>query len=172
MPDAPRHEITSALSSYDEWSETYVSKAHASKSDAAMADARGQIFANVDQILGLSMPENMATDEAGSCGSLEQALRCAGEAVAEEREHQLGDALGFFPCTALTRAGRKLLEAWQDEHATVVDLVKCHKRLEHDLAVHEECMDGSGKLSQEKEAVIQQLRHAHDEHKKATQMLK
>ena len=172
MPDAPRHEITFALSSYEDWSETYVSKAHARKSDAAMADARGQIFANVDQILGLSMPENMVTDEAGSCGSLEQALRCAGEAVAEEREHQLGDALGFFPCTALARAGQKLLGAWQDEHATVRDLVQCHQRLERDLAVHEACMDGSGELSKEKEQVVRDLCHAHDEHKKATKMLK
>ena len=95
----------------------------------------------------------------------------AGEALAEERKHQREDALGFFPCTALTRAGRKLLEAWQDEHATVVDLVKCHKRLEHDLAVHEECMDGSGELSREKEEAVRNICHAHDEYQTATENL-
>ena len=171
-PEVLSLEITSVLLSYHDWSETFLSDAHARKSDAAMEDSSAQLVVNAAEILGLPKSKNTAADEVGSGRSLEEILQSAGTVIAQEREHQLKDALGFFPCTALTRAGRQLLEAWKVEHATIRALVQCHQMLERDLAVHEECMDGSGKLSQEKEAVIQQLRHAHDEHKKATQMLK
>jgi len=164
-------EITSALSSYDDWSES-LGDVHARKSDTAMEDACAQFVANAAEIFGLSKPKDMGANQAKGGRSLEQILRSAGTAITQERESQLKNALGFFPCTALTRAGRQLLEAWKEEHATVRALVQCHQMLERDLAVHEECMDGSGKLSLEKEVVIEQLRHAHDEHKKATQMLK
>ena len=76
VSDAPRHAITSALSSYDNWRETYVGKAHADKSDAAMKNARAQIVANVDQMLGLPMLENMATDEAAGAVETPGAADC------------------------------------------------------------------------------------------------
>ena len=75
--DASSLEIAPALLSYDDWSETYLKDAHARKSDAVMKEARKQLAGNVDQTLGLSMPEDMAMDEAGMGGSLEQALRSA-----------------------------------------------------------------------------------------------
>ena len=68
--DASSLEIAPALSSYDDWLETYLKDAHARKCDTVMKEARKQLAGNVDQILGLSMQENTVMDEASTGGSL------------------------------------------------------------------------------------------------------
>jgi len=56
-------EITSALSSYDDWSES-LGDVHARKSDTAMEDACAHFVANAAEIFGLSKPKDMAANQA------------------------------------------------------------------------------------------------------------
>ena len=60
--------------------------------------------------------------------------------------------MSCFPCTALLRAGRQLLEARQAEGDALKYLVQVHRQLEEDLGFSKECLDSSGQRSKEKDA--------------------
>ena len=177
--DAVDDAILSAVSSFDEWSKAFLEHEHASKSDTAMDALQRELVASVDQVLGRTLRDNdnAAADEDedededsgvdSSLNSLNTALVSAGSALMLERQHQRKDALGFFPCTAITRAGRLLLAAWQAESAAVRTLMRVHDMLEQDLKVKDECMDGSGILSKKKDDLVKKLLNAHGKFKDA-----
>ena len=156
----------SAQASYRTWEQTYLKNGLARASDAAMEDLQTQ-FADKIAVAGvLGLLEN-AGGEGRAVDRLQQALDAAGTAIAQEREHQRKDALSCFPCTALLRAGRQLLEAWRAERDALQHLVQVHRQLEEDLGVCEECLDGSGLQYKEKDAVVQTLRDARKKHENA-----
>ena len=184
--DAVDDAIMSAVLSFDKWSAAFLQHEHASVSDNAMDDLERELVASVPKLLGRTLRHNGATededeDEDGdededededsgvdsSLNRLNTALVSAGSALEHEREHQRKDALGFFPCTAITRAGRLLLEAWQAESAAVRTLARGHHMLEQDLKVNDECMDGSGILSKKKDDLVMELLNAHEKFKDA-----
>jgi len=143
-----------ALASYSDWVDSYLKNGHARASDAAMFGLKTS-FANdaaVAFVLGLQA-------EVGSKGRegdrLKTALDSAGSAIAHERQRQLRDALGVFPCTALVQAGRQLLVARRAECKALKRIVKVHHMLEEDLQVNNECLDGSGHRCKDKDEAVQ-----------------
>jgi hypothetical protein len=104
--------------------ETYLKNVHAERSDAAVKALHIKLgdAASVGPVLGLADGEVREEDGEGrEEDGLEKALERAGSAILEEYEHQRKDALSFFPCTALLRAGRQLLEVWKTES----DAISC-----------------------------------------------
>ena len=170
-PDAEGDQVGSAVAGYDEWAGNYLKDAHARESDAAMARLKAALAddAAVSAVLGLRQG---GSDQPGDGGSLLTALQSAAAAIKREREHQLSDALAFFPCTALMHAGRRLLEAWQAESAAVKHLVQVHRMLDNDLDMNEECLDESGVLSKEKDGAVRELREAKEIHKKSLRAMR
>ena len=156
----------SAQASYRTWEQTYLKNGHARASDAAMEDLQTQ-FADKIAVAGVLGLLDNAGGEGRAVDRLQQALDAAGTAIAQEREHQRKDALSCFPCTALLRAGRQLLEAWRAERDALQHLMQVHRQLEEDLGVCEECLDGSGLQYKEKDAVVQTLRDARKKHENA-----
>ncbi len=72
-------------------------------------------MASVGPVLGLADGAVHAEDGEGrEEDGLEKALETAGSVILEEYEHQQQDALSFFPCTALLRAGRQLVGGLED----------------------------------------------------------
>ena len=175
--DAEGNQGVSTLESYAGWVEAFVDHAHAGMSDAAMAMLR-KTFADdgaVDVVLGLR-DDVAGEDSSRKTGveednELKKAMMSAAAAITQEREHQLQDAVGFFPSTALLRAGRHVLAAWQVESAAVKEVVQVHRRLEQELADNEDCLQSGGK-SKAKDKLIQEFREARKEYKKQSKNLK
>ena len=167
--------IPAMLSMFDEWVETYLKNAHAERSDAAVKALQVKLgdAASVGPVLGLADGEVREEDGEGrEEDGLETALETAGSAILEEYEHQRKDALSFFPCTALLRAGRQLLEVWKTESDAIRRAVEVCGMLEADLKEHEECLDSSGRLSKEKDEAVQKLQAARVSHNKKIAALK
>ena len=169
--DCEGNQVASTLQSYAAWVEAFVDHAHAGISDAAMAMLR-KTFADdgaVDVVLGLC-DDVAGEDSSRKTGTeedneLKKAMTSAAAAIKQEREHQLQDGVGLFPSTALLRAGRHVLAAWQVEAAAVKELVQVHRMLEQELADNEQCLQ-SGEKSKEKDVVIGELRTARQEHER------
>jgi len=148
---ADAEDRVAALASYSTWEGSYLKNGHARASDTAVEDLMAQ-FANKIAVAGvLGLLEN-AGGEGREADSSKTALDAAGTAIAQEREHKRKDALSCFPCTALLRAGRQLLEARQAEGDALKYLVQVHRQLEEDLGFSKECLDSSGQRSKEKDA--------------------
>ncbi len=72
-------------------------------------------MASVGPVLGSADGEVHEEDGEGrEEDGLEKTLETAGSVILEEYEHQRQDALSFFPCTALLRAGRQLVGGLED----------------------------------------------------------
>ena len=167
--------IPAMLSMFDDWVEIYLKNVHAERSDAAVKALQVKLgdAASVGPVLGLADGEVREEDGEGrEEDGLEKALETAGSAILEEYEHQRKDALSFFPCTALLRAGRQLLEVWKTESDAIRRAVEVCGMLEADLREHEECLDNSGRLSKEKDEAVQKLQAARVSHNKKTAALK
>ena len=169
--EAEGDEVGSAIAGYDEWAGNYLNDALARNSDAAVAKLKAAFAddAAISVVLGL---QDGGSDQTGNDGSLKAALQSAASAIKREREHQLSDALAFFPCTALMHAGRQLLQAWQAESAALQHLVQVHRMLQNDLEMNQDCMVESGLLSKEKECAVRELREAKEIHKKSLRAMK
>ena len=72
----------------------------------------------ISKVLGLM---ELGPEESSRDGSLKTALQSAASAIKREREHQLSDALAFFPSTALITAGRQLLRVCADPAAPAAE---------------------------------------------------
>ena len=157
--------------------ETYLKNVHAERSDAAVKALQVKLgdAASVGPVLGLADGEVREEDGEGrEEDGLEKALETAGSAILEEYEHQRKDALSFFPCTALLRAGRQLLEVWKTESDAIRRAVEVCGMLEADLKEHEECLDSSGRLSKKKDTLVAELQAArvvHDDKAEALETL-
>ena len=79
--------------------------------------------------------------------------------------------LGIFPFTALLRAGRQLLAARRAECNALKSIAQVHHVLGKDLEVNDACLDGSGDHSKERDAAVQKLRHAREQHQSAQSAL-
>ena len=161
--------VGNALDGLDQWEARYLTDKHAGETDAAMRAVKAQLAheASIDAVLGL---EDQGASKQG--GGLKAALHSAAAALEREREYQRSDPLAFFPCTALLKAGRQLLAAWQSKRAAFDQLSHAHRALEADLRVNEECLDESGSLSKEKDGVVEELKKARENHKQAVLEMK
>jgi len=159
-----------ALASYSDWVDSYLNNGHARASDAAMLGLKTSLANDAAVVLVLGLQA-----EVGSKGRegdrLKTALDSAGSVIAHERQHQLTDALGVFPCTALLRAGRQLLVARRAECEALKRIVKVHCKLEKDPQVNDECLDGLGHRCKDKDDAVQKLRDARGANKKVTRAL-
>ena len=156
-PGAPPHrDVARACGSYDDWVATYLGDKHAQETDAAMATLKAKLTDDTAVAAALRLQDEDG-DASGARNELETAFEAAGRAIAAEREHQLRDAMGFFPSADLLRVGRELLGAWQAQSAAVQRAVLVDSMLQADIEVNNECIDGSGEKSKEKDAAVKEL---------------
>ena len=165
----PFENVLSACSSYDDWRRTYLGGKHAQRADAAMGALTAELAksASVAAVLRLQSGAGTRGEDAACAiarSELQACFEAAGSAVAEERKHQLRDAMGFFPCAALLGAGRELMVAWQAQSAAVQRVVNVERMLQMELTENEECVDDSGRRSREKDAALESLRKARELH--------
>jgi len=150
--------IVSALTCYDKWVSTYLSDAHAKKTDTVMTQLK-ETLSNQNE-----MATVLGFKDAPSCSNdLEKALTTAGSTLAQERAHQLADNLGSFPSSSLMSAGKETLEAWQEESAALERLVDLYLNLEENLEMDEKCLN-VGQLYAQKDQVIKDLSEASKKH--------
>jgi serine/threonine protein kinase len=179
-------EANVALASYDAWVKKHVSNELADKSDEAMKALSAALTnsATVDLVLGLpahsrSLVKSLVKSlshmafKRGSItdNNLKQAFMSADEALDAKYEQLKSDALGEFPCTALVRAGRNLLETWQAETAAINGLLQAYRMLEDDIRLNDKCLVSSGKRSKDKDKAVRELCKAREKHKKALKNL-
>ena len=166
-PGAPPHrDVARACGSYDDWVATYLGDKHAQETDAAMATLKAKLTDDTAVAAALRLQDEDG-DESGARNELETAFEAAGQAIAAEREHQLRDAMGFFPSADLLRVGRELLGAWQAQSAAVQRAVLVDAMLQADIDGNDACIDDTGKLSLDKTRILQEIGRAKEAHKKA-----
>ena len=177
-PDSTRL-IRNVLAILDEWRAEFLGSMLAENSDAAMQELKAHLTTGtaVGALLGIKQ------DEVQEQTTTDRVFQAAGDALARERAHQLKDALGYFPSTAILCAGRRLLTAWKDEFVLVSRVLGVLRILEEHLRLNKQCLDGEVQLSSrhdhvdlelevvKKEDLIQSISTARKEHKKATSEL-
>ena len=156
--------IAISLKAYHEWTAAYLTSLHAVKTDNAMKNLR-HVLADenaVSKILGLS--------NSGEDVQIKDALTAAGFAIAAECKQQEEDALSLFPCTALVRAGRMLLELCHAESAAKRQVSHLCQSLEAAIERSKQCEHSQGKLAKEKNRIVEQLKNAREKHNVAAGM--
>ena len=171
--------IRNVLAIFDEWRAEFLESMLAENSDAAMQDLKAHLTTGtaVGALLGFKQ------DEVQEQTTTDRIFQAAGDALARERAHQLKDALGYFPSTAILCAGRRLLTAWKDEFVLVSRVMDVLRKLEEHLRLNKQCLGGEVLLSGrhdhadlelkvvKKDDLIQSILTARKEHKKATSEL-
>ena len=159
---------------YDTWCKSYLGNALAEESNKAMEDLKAALADEkaVEEVLGL-------TKKNREDNKLEQAFISAGSAIANERQHQLQDALGVFPSRELMSAGQQLFQAWQVERAAVQHLLQVARMLQKDIRVNEQSLRGEVEVSTNegepsiwnRDLLVQEIQAARKVHRKAIRTL-
>ena len=157
--------VAAALAAHDAWSDLYLSDSAARATDRAILDLKNTLSEGgcVASVLGASPDQPLQDHES----LLERCFEAVDNTIAGEHKQQRADAVSFFPCAELLKAGRQLLAALRGETEALKHACQVCQSLDA-ARLESESLAEQGALALARKDALQALKSARDEHKAAT----